>query len=73
MFSLSSLSIIEVLGTKLIVVAFKLSVPFCFFPFVACFLLDKMLQMYVDVSPAYAKIFRELRSSFLHCIDALGK
>lgn len=54
MFSLSSLTIIEVLSTKLIVVAFKLSFfffLFCFFLFVACLLLDKMLQMYLDVSP----------------------
>lgn len=79
MFSLSSLTIIEVLSTKLIVVAFKLSLflfCFCFFLFVACLLSDKMLQMYLDVSPTVLlckNLLRELRPSFLHCIGALGK
>lgn len=50
-FSLSSLSIIEVLSAK-IVVALKQSFLFCFLLFSLSVLLsDKMLRMYLGISP----------------------
>lgn len=50
MFSLSSLSIIEVLSSKLIGVAFKLLIFFLLFS-LWNIISDKMLQMYLDFSP----------------------